>query len=188
MHVKIYSSGTVSVSKKRYYVNQLTLNLALLDIIRDFLWATSINLATNAESGAQNLLDCTLEILGHALVLHRPGNLDNLIQRNGLGVLDVLLLLAITRRLLEGLDDKGRSGWDDGDGGLTILDGETDSDTETLPVTGGFGDIFTDLYTMSMIVLGFERKVPSLGRDPEDRSWERGRRRHRLHRQWREGE
>jgi hypothetical protein len=46
-------------------------------------------------------------------------------------VLDVLLLLAVSWRLLEGLDNEGRSGGDDGDGGLTVLDGETNGDTET---------------------------------------------------------
>jgi len=47
-------------------------------------------------------------------------------------VLDVLLLLAVTWRLLQSLDDEGRSRWDDRDGGLTVLDGESDGDTETL--------------------------------------------------------
>jgi hypothetical protein len=28
---------------------------------------------------------------------------------------------------------------------LTVLDGQLDGDTETLPVTSGLGDIFTDL-------------------------------------------
>ena len=28
---------------------------------------------------------------------------------------------------------------------MTVLDGQTDGDTQTLPVTGGLGDIFTDL-------------------------------------------
>jgi len=60
-------------------------------------------------------------------------------------VLDVLLLFAVTRRLLEGLDDERRSRGDDRDGGLTVLDGELDRDTETFPVTSGLGDIFTDL-------------------------------------------
>jgi hypothetical protein len=46
-------------------------------------------------------------------------------------VLDVLLLLAVTRRLLEGLDDEGRGGGNDRDGSLTVLDAELDSDTES---------------------------------------------------------
>ena len=46
-------------------------------------------------------------------------------------MLDVLLLLAVTRGLLEGLDDERRGGGDDGDGSLTILDRESDCDAET---------------------------------------------------------
>jgi hypothetical protein len=46
---------------------------------------------------------------------------------------------------LEGTDDEGRGGGNNGDGGLTVLDSELDSHTETLPVTGGLGDVLTDL-------------------------------------------
>jgi hypothetical protein len=46
-------------------------------------------------------------------------------------VLDVLLLLAVTGRLLESTDDEGRSGGNNRDRGLTVLDGELDGDTET---------------------------------------------------------
>jgi hypothetical protein len=60
-------------------------------------------------------------------------------------VLDVLLLLSVSRRLLQGLDDQTRCRGDDADLGLTVLDGQLDGDSETLPVTGGLGDIFTDL-------------------------------------------
>lgn len=44
-------------------------------------------------------------------------------------MLDVLLLLPVPRRLLEGLDDKGRGGGNNGDGGLPIVDA---SEIETL--------------------------------------------------------
>jgi len=77
-------------------------------------------------------------------------------------VLDVLLLLAVSRRLFEGLDDEGRGGWNNGDSGLTVLDSEPDRDTETFlltskqhikqnnlrhtyPITSGLRDIFSDL-------------------------------------------
>jgi hypothetical protein len=81
-------------------------------------------------------------------------------------VLDVLLLLAVTRWLLEGLDDEGGSGWDDRHGCLTVLDGESDSDAESFlysenqlvgssslwryfvcayPVTSCLCDVFSDL-------------------------------------------
>lgn len=70
---------------------------------------------------------------------------DDLVERNVSSVLDVLLLLSVSRRLLQGLDDQTRSAGDDRDLGLTVLDGQLDGDSETLPVTGGLGDIFTDL-------------------------------------------
>lgn len=49
------------------------------------------------------------------------------------------------RLTLQSLDDQGRSGGDDRDGGLTVLDGELDGHAETLPVAGGLGDVFSDL-------------------------------------------
>ena len=71
-------------------------------------------------------------------------------------MLDVLDLLAITRRLLQGLDDEGSGRGNDVDGGLTVLDGELDSDLETFPVLGGLGDVVTDL-------LGGETEGTDLG-------------------------
>lgn len=88
---------------------------------------------------------------------HGAANLNDLVKRDGLGVLDVLLLLAVTRGLLEGLDDKGGGGGNDRDGGLTVLDGQADGDAETLPVASGLGDIFTDL-------LGRKTERTDLGR------------------------
>jgi hypothetical protein len=121
------------------------LNLARLDVVGDVLGAAAINLATCAESSSENLLDGTLQVLGHGLESHGAGNVDDLIERNALGVLDVLLLLAVAGGLLEGLDDERRSGGNNGNGSLTVLNGQLDRDAETLPVTGGLGDIFTDL-------------------------------------------
>ena len=42
-------------------------------------------------------------------------------------MLDVLLLLAIAGRLLEGLDDQGGSSGNNRDSSLTVLDGKLDS-------------------------------------------------------------
>jgi hypothetical protein len=50
------------------------------------------------------------------------------------------------RLTLESLDDKGRGRRDDSDGGLSVLDGELTSHSETFPVLGGLGDIFSDLF------------------------------------------
>lgn len=136
---------------------KLTLNLAGLDVVGDALGGAAVDLAASGEGSADNLKDGTLERLGHGLVAHGAGNLDDLVKRDGLGVLDVLLLLAVTRGLLEGLDDQGRGGGHDGDGGLTVLDGQADGHAETLPVASGLGDIFTDL-------LGRETERTDLGR------------------------
>ena len=53
----------------------------------------------------------------------------DLVKGDVTGVLDVLLLLPVPRRLLEGLDDKGRGGRNNGDGGLPKVDA---SEIETL--------------------------------------------------------
>lgn len=164
------------------------LNLARLNVVGDVLGAAAVNLAASAESSSEDLLDGTLEVLGHGLEPHGAGNVDDLIKGNALGVLDVLLLLAVSGRLLEGLDDEGRSGGNDRYGSLTVLDGQLDGDAETLPVTSGLGDIFTDLCAAVSIVAcdrhlaraALERTY-SLATDRGDRSWGRVRRRHRLH-------
>jgi len=134
------------------------LNLARLDVVRDVLGATAVNLAARAEGSAENLLDRTLEVLGHRLEPHGAGNADDLLERNALAVLDVLLLLAVPGRLLERLDDERRGRGNDGDGGLTVLDRQLDRDAETLPVASGLGDIFTNL-------LGRKTKRTNLGRE-----------------------
>jgi hypothetical protein len=132
------------------------LNLAGLDVVGDGLGAAAVDLAAGGESSSEDLLDGTLKVLGHGLEPHGAGNGDDLIERNALGVLDVLLLLAVPGGLLEGLDDQRRSGGDNRDGSLTVLDGQLDSDAQTLPVTGSLGDIFTDL-------LGRETERTDLG-------------------------
>jgi len=86
---------------------RLTLDLTRANVVTDSLGASSINLATSAKSSSEDLLDTALERLGQRLVLHLAGDLNDLVERNGLGVLDVLLLLTVARRLLEGLDDEG---------------------------------------------------------------------------------
>mgnify|MGYP001563476282 FL=1 len=100
----------------------LTLDLSALNIITDILWTSSINLAAYAERRSEDLLDGTLQRLGHRLEPHRACDLNNLIESDGLAVLDVLLLLPVARGLLEGLDDEGRGGWDNRDRCLTVLD------------------------------------------------------------------
>ena len=168
------------------------LDLAGLDVVGDGLGGASVNLATSGEGSSEDLENGTLKALGHGLEAHGAGDGDDLVERDGLGVLDVLLLLAVPGRLLEGLDDEGRGGGNDRDGGLTVLDGQLDGDAQTLPVTGGLGDIFTDLCRFvsscserrmrcAFCCRIVSRSTHSWARDREDRSWGRERRRHRLH-------
>lgn len=60
-------------------------------------------------------------------------------------MLDVLFLLAISRRFLQGLDDEGRCRWHDADRGLTVLDGQLHGHAKTLPITGSLSNVFSDL-------------------------------------------
>ena len=74
---------------------------------------------------------------------------------------DILLLLPISRWFFEGSNHKGGCGGYDGDGSLTILDGEFDGHTETFlkpcqilsgvrmdwetyPITCRFGNVFAN--------------------------------------------
>merc|ERR1719251_505952 len=76
---------------------------------------------------------------------HHTGGSDDVIHGDVSAVLDVLHLLAVPWGLLERLDDKGGSRWDNRAGGLPVLDLQLDSDLEALPVGGCLGDVVTNL-------------------------------------------
>jgi len=86
-----------------------TVNVTVLDLVRDILRTSAVDLAAHAESCAEDLEDGALQLLGQGLVgaSHCSGNIEDLIQRDGLRMLDVLLLLSVSRWLLEGSNDKG---------------------------------------------------------------------------------
>lgn len=177
-------------SSWRSFLEQLTLNLAGLDVVRDGLWAAAIDLAAGGESSTKDLLDGTLEVLGHGLEPHLAGDLNDLVKRNRLSVLDVLLFLAVPWWLLKGLDDEGGGRWDDGDGGLTVLDGELDRHAETflkelLAIAGiiMYAGSFLPSHRWPWRYL----HRPSWGRDQEDRSLGPERKRHQPHHQWPSG-
>ena len=60
-------------------------------------------------------------------------------------MLHVLLLLSVTRTLLECLDDKGRGSREDSDEALSVLDHHFDLNLNSTPVSSGLLNIFTDL-------------------------------------------
>merc|ERR1712080_370790 len=74
------------------------------------------------------------EVLGHGPGPHDAGGVDDVVQGDVPAVLDVLDLLPVPGRLLEGLDDEGGGGGHHGHGGLTVLDLELHGDLEALPV------------------------------------------------------
>lgn len=129
-------AGRVPLLELIEHGHPLTVNLACLDRIADSLGALAIHLAANRESSTQNLLHDTLQGLGERLEAHRSCNLDNLVQGDRLVVLDVLLLLAVTRGLLQSANDERRGCRNDGHGGLTVLDRKLDSNAETLLYIG----------------------------------------------------
>lgn len=100
----------------------------------------------NGLGSAEDLLDGAAEFFCERLVSHGAGNFDDIVDADVAGVHSALLLLAVSGGLLEGADDEGGSGGNDGDGSLTVLDGELHSHTETLPVASGLGDVFTDFF------------------------------------------
>ena len=132
------------------------LDLAGVDALNDSMRVLAVNSAANRLSRAEDLLYGAGEVLGKRLEAHLAGNLDDLVQRDVAAVLDVLLLLAVARGLLERLDDERRGRGHHRDSRLTVLHGKLDSDTQTLPVTRGLGNVFTHL-------LGRETKRTDLG-------------------------
>lgn len=116
-----------------------------IDGLLDLTRVLTINGATNGDAGAEDLLNGAREGLGKRAGTHDTSNSLNVIEGNVTSVLNVLLLLLITRRLVQSLDDKGGGRGDDLNSGLTVLDGQLAGNTETLPVLGGLGDIITNL-------------------------------------------
>ncbi len=107
-----------------------TLDLPLLDVIADFFRRSSIDLTSHTESCPQNLFHRSAELLRQRLKPHGSGNLDDFFEGDWLGVLDIFLLLPISRRLFESLDYKGGRRRDDRDCSLPILNSKLDSHTK----------------------------------------------------------
>ena len=90
-------------------------------------------------------LDGASHLAGHGAWAHDFGSLDDVLPGQVAVVLDVLDLLAVTGRLLQGADEQGGGRRNDGHGGLAVLDGELDSHLQTTPVRSALGNIITNL-------------------------------------------
>merc|ERR1711953_43105 len=97
----------------------------------------AVNGASNRLSCSKDFLDSSGQVLGDGTWPHNTCSAEDVIHGDVTVVLDVLDLLPVTWRLLQGLDDEGSGGGDDGNGSLPVLDGQLDGDLETFPVLGG---------------------------------------------------
>lgn len=120
-------------------------NLAVIDLLNNVVRIAAVDGATNALSGAEHFLDGTGQLAGLTPATNRTRDGEDVVEGNIARVLDVLNLLTITRRLLEGSDDERGRTRNHVDGRLTILNGQSHGDFESLPVLGGLGDIISDL-------------------------------------------
>ena len=94
---------------------------------------------------AKDLLDAPGKLAGHGSGPHDTGGLNDVIHSDVAGVLDVLNLLPVPWGLLEGLDDEGRGTGHHTALCLPVLDAELNCDLQTLPVSGGLGDVISHL-------------------------------------------
>merc|ERR1719447_198650 len=82
---------------------------AVVDAIDDVVGVHAVHGAANRLGSAKHLLHGAGELLGHGPGSHNPGGCNNVIHGDVAAVLDVLDLLAVPWRLLQGLDNKGSS-------------------------------------------------------------------------------
>ena len=75
------------------------LNVTRVDTLDDVVGRLAVHSAADALRGAKNLLHGARELLRERLGLHCPCDVEDLVQGDVAGVLDVLLLLAVARRL-----------------------------------------------------------------------------------------
>lgn len=121
------------------------INLTSVNGLNNVVRVLELDTAADRLGSTQDLLSDGGQSLTERLLSHLSGDLEDLVKRNVTTVLDVLVLLSVSRRLLQGSDDERRGRWNNGGGGLSVLDSQLDSDLDTLEVLGGLGNVFTNL-------------------------------------------
>ena len=91
---------------------------SLIDLVNDIMGRLAVNSAADRLGGPQDLLADSAEVPGHGPGPHHTGGLVDVVHGDVAAVFDVLNLLPVPGRLLQGLDDQGGSGGHHGDGGL----------------------------------------------------------------------
>ena len=107
----------------------------------------SVDGASKRSAGAKDFLDSSLEGDGKRLLVISHGlcDFEDIVELYVSIVLNVLRLLSISGWLLQGLDDQRSGRWKNRNGGLSVGYGNLDLNFNSLPLGGGFLDIFSDL-------------------------------------------
>ncbi|KAH3661201.1 hypothetical protein OGAPHI_006608 [Ogataea philodendri] len=120
-------------------------NLASVDGFNDSVRVLTSNSASNRLSSTKDLLGNRSEVLTERLFSHGSGNLPDLFKLNVTGVLHVLLLLSVSRWLLQSSDHQRGGRWHNRGLSLSVLDSQLHSNLDTLELGSGLGNIFTNL-------------------------------------------
>ena len=91
---------------------------SVIDLVNDVVRSLAVNSAADRLGCPQDLLDDPTELPGHGPGSHHTGSLVDVFDGDVATVLDVLHLLPVPGGLLQGLDDEGRGGGNNRDGGL----------------------------------------------------------------------
>jgi hypothetical protein len=116
-----------------------------LDGLLDVTGGLAIDGATNRVGSAEDLKNRALKLAGHGAAAELLGDRNDGVEGDIAVVEDVLLLLAVALRLLEGANDERSRRGHELDLRLAVLDSQLDGDTEALEGLGGGGDIVGDL-------------------------------------------
>ena len=106
----------------------------------------TVNSATNGLRRSQDFFDDTRQVSGHGPGSHDPSGAQDIIHGDVTVMLNVLDLLAVTWRFLQGLDDQCGSTRYHIHFSLTVLDSQSDGNFQAFPVLGGLGDVITNLF------------------------------------------
>merc|ERR1711981_609650 len=120
-------------------------DFSLCDELLNVSRVLAVNGAADGHAGSEDFFDSTGKVAGHGARTEFLGNRNNLVHVEFAVVDNVLGLLPVTRRFLQGFDDGGCCSRDDGDGGLSVLNHDLDVDFDALPVFSGLLDVFSYL-------------------------------------------
>ena len=112
------------------------------------LGALLIDGAAEGEAGTEDLLDGSLEGLGHGLFLDDLGDLLDLLESEVALVGHVLDFLSVTLVVAELLDKQGGGRGVDGDFSSSVLALELDHHSDALPLAAFLDDVLTHLLSV----------------------------------------